>query len=208
MQRTPKLFLFFICLLLGIRTQAQYPCYKAITLKTNVLTLFNGSIDFPVYGRFTGEVGYRTFPGGGSAFYIPETRGLRFNVKYHFPFHEWEAYVPSFYVFSGVNSLRMEARGYDEGYAVTSIGKLDVIKVPVGVGLKFRRLSVWLAYEPICVTYENSMKYYRDYVSSPIPSSETRWKRNEFISVGVGLTLLNIKMPPRETTLYRWIGGM
>jgi hypothetical protein len=180
---------------------AQYPVYKAVTVKTNILTWFNASVDFPILKRISGEIGYRYFPEVSGPFPISGFSVFRANFKYNFTFSEWKRYVPSCYFFTGLNSTKQELTYYEPKYTV--VEEYSALEMPLGVGLRFRRTSFWFAFEYPIFTFKNR-RY--SYVYSPNHISDGgRLLPDYGFHFGIALTLINIKLPFRETTLHKWI---
>jgi len=180
--------------------EAQNPCYRAIVLKTNVLTLFQAALEFPVYHRLSAELSYRYYPKGTL---YPGFDSKRVNIKYHFTFNNWKSHVPSMYIFTGVNRLKEDIDRRIRGQDEVQSGHLDVVKIPIGIGLRYRRVNFWVAFEPIVVTYNNI--YTTHSITSGAGYSEKKWRTYDYVSAGLSLSILNIQLPFTESEIYRTI---
>lgn len=182
-----KYILTLIIFLSVFTLKCQYP-YRAITVKTNLLSLWNISLEVPVYKRITTELSYRAinFVDFDIAFLDNhQKQTLRWNVKYHFPREDNTGRYYSGYVFTGLDQMK-----HTVDYGSNERGILDVTRLAIGVGTKRRRIDLWIACEKIIDTRQN--EYFEGSVgNNAIPH---RWFPDISVSGGIAFNLFNIKL--------------
>ena len=174
-----RILFFFILFSISYLVRAQYPYYRVLTFKTNLLSFVNLAVEAPIYNRLTTELSFRKIsydlPGENH-----EKQSARFNLKYHFPRTDSKERDYSIYIVSGLNLFQNKAT-----FETDEQGKLDVDRIIVGLGTKKRRFDVWLAFEYTVNTRLNN------YISN---SSDKPWYPKMGISGGIALNLFHIKL--------------
>jgi hypothetical protein len=175
-------------LLISVPVRAQYPYHKAVTIKSNLLSLCHVAVEFPVYKRLTAELGCR-YMHYSVDWVIPdwdESRRkytFRANVKYHYPMEDWKGKYYSVYAYAGVDNFHNEVRFY---YSNITYGITDATRFTWGLGTKRRRYDLWFGCEKIIQTRKNQ---YEEGLHIP-----KKWLPDFYVSGGVALNLINFKL--------------
>lgn len=187
-----------IFLLSSLHAMAQHhtgvPYYQCLTLKTNMLSLFNLSLECPVYKRVTLEASgryfrYGTVPGdpGGYAG-DNRTTSFRLNMKYHFSIGAGQN---SLYVFSGMNMFNKTRYKYnDEHYYYKHTQHMA--RAVAGIGTKMAWFDLWIAAEYPIMIFDNSSYIYT--FNSNMPGPRTAFPIVPVISGGIAFNLIHTKI--------------
>ncbi len=179
-----------VCIMSCALARAQYPYHKAITVKTNMLSLVHLAVELPFYDYLTVELGYRRigytlFADGNHI----EAQSKRLNLKYHFPRVGEKGNNYSTYLFVGMNNLQRTltiSEPFEEG-------RFNVTRCVLGAGVKKRRFDAWIAIEPVIDTVEN---VYRKQTGPTQFITET-WLPEIGVSAGFAINLFHIKVGGR-----------
>lgn len=189
---TAILFLVQICTTLT----AQDYAYKSITLKTNIINLYNIALEIPLYKRFTAEASGRYYQ-GFNLFAIPEMTSQRLNLHYHFPLGSSWRTNPSFFISCGLNKYWSHIEYFPSERNEKAVQTYSVLKASFGLGFKARRISFWIAYEPLLSIYQNEYKLYPDIYpyGTPIKQGKAHDTPPTPFAACLAINLVNIKIP-------------
>ena len=182
------------------RLHAQDYIYKSITVKTNVINLFNIGVEFPLYKRFTLDMSNRYYPGLGS--YIPVMTGRRINLRYHIPLEAYGRNIPSLFLSAGFNWYSSYIEYFPTERNEMAVESYSVRKASFGIGIKSRIFSIWVAYEPLLQTYENYHKLYPYIYASGTPIQQSTLPDGRPFAAGLAITLMNIKLKADMAASY------
>lgn len=182
-----KTYLLIFTFIFTIITCAQNPFDKTITLKTNLVSLFNISLELPIYKRFSTEFSFREFEYWEDMLinYHIHKKTLRFNVKYHIPNNNHKEDYTN-YIFTGLNSCIIS---YEKKYKDYQL--FDAKRITLGVGQRMRLIDVWVSIEKNILTHYNFEKSFDSVTGNPIYE---KWKPNIYVSGGIAINIVNINL--------------
>lgn len=164
---------------------AQYPYYRAITVKSNLLSYWSIAVELPVYRKLTIELSYRGIDYTDfdiKALNNHRKQTIRWNLKYHFPMQDNTGKYYSPYIFAGVNNIQ---HSVDYKY---EYGRLNVDRITLGFGVKRRRIDFWAGCEMIARTHKN------EYTTTGPGANTSQWLQAFWPSGGIAINIINIKL--------------
>ncbi|MBC7425094.1 MAG: hypothetical protein H7321_01060 [Bacteroidia bacterium] len=171
----------------GNYATAQYPCYKALTIKTNLISYLSLYVETPLIGRFTGELSAKAI---SSNFIFENSKStLHLNLKYHlFSIQKDKLISSSIYLTGGINILKMSYSGYPKQENIRYDARYDATRVVGGIGTKSRYFDVWFYLEK---SFQTSHNYYRKEYDN---TENSKWNPFLKFSAGIALNLFNFKI--------------
>lgn len=170
------------------------PYYKSLTLKTNLLSVFNLSLECPVYKGLTLEASGRYFaignlPGDEGGFSGDNvTTSFRLNAKYHFDLYQSPNSV---YVYTGINVFNKTRYKYEDEYYYDKYVQ-HMTRAVAGIGTKRKVIDCWVAVEYPVLIFDNSSGPYS--YGNNIQGPRTVRPVVPSISAGFALNLFNAKI--------------
>lgn len=170
---------------------AQDYAYQSVTLKTNVINLFNIGVEFPVYKRFTIDMSCRGYPGLGS--YIPQMASQRMNLHYHIPVKSRGLNIPSVFLSAGFNWYSSYMAYFPNERNERAVESYSVQRASFALGIRSRALSIWVAYEPLVQTFKNEYKLYPRPDISGAPISQGTLPDRIPFAASIAVAIVNLK---------------
>ncbi|MEZ4804517.1 MAG: hypothetical protein R2852_03270 [Bacteroidia bacterium] len=168
--------------------KSQVYDFEYISIKTNLISLFNVGLETPVYGRISLESNIRGF--SSMVFEDVSKYDFRVNLKYHFRGLNLTPMSTTYFMI-GHHYKSEEMRNYPKQDNSYERGVFDAYLLALGIGARTRYVDFWFAAELPYSVESNRYTYKNTY--GQITTDKT-WKNYPSVSASIALNLINFRL--------------